>query len=152
MNSIESESLNDNRNQTARSEKILNSLRNHALKMGWIEVTKNVYKTNNGNHIHLTGFNEKTKKYFFEENDDIPLPEDFDEMSLAEQRNNGLFIMENQKAKKKKKSTKRKKTKSTKRKKTKSTKRKKRKSLKKLKRRKSYKKKSKRRKSKRKRK
>ena len=125
MNSIESESLNDNRNQTARSEKELNSLRNQAKKLGWIEVTKNVYKTNNDNHIHLTGFNEKTKKYFFENIDKIPLPEAFDEMSLAEQKNNGLFIVENQKAKKKKKSTKRKKRKSTKRKKRKSSKKRK---------------------------
>ena len=101
MNSIESESLNDNRNQTARSETTLNNLREHALKKGWIEVTKNVYKTNNGNHIHLTGFNEKTKKYFFDDKDNkIPKPEDFDEMSLAEKRNNGFFVMEQQKAKK----------------------------------------------------
>lgn len=129
MNSIESESLNDNRNQTARSETTLNSLRNEALKMGWIEVTKNVYKTNNGNHIHLTGFNEKTKKYFFEKKDgqyNIPSPEEFDDMSLSEKKNNGFFVMENQKAKKRKR-RKSKKKKSSKRKKKKSTKRKRRK-------------------------
>ena len=119
MNSIESETLNDNRNQTARSESVLNDFRKYALKLGWIEVTKNVYKTSNDNHIHLTGFNEKNKKYFFEDKDDIPSPEDFDEMSLAEKKNNGFFVMENQKAKKKKKFTKKKK-KSTKRKKKKS--------------------------------
>ena len=90
MNSIESESLNDNRNQTARSETTLNNLRNQAKKLGWIEVTKNVYKTNNGNHIHLTGFNEKTKKYFFEKKDDIPSPEEFDDMSLSEKKNSNL--------------------------------------------------------------
>jgi len=118
MNSIESETLNDNRNQTARSESVLNDLRKYALKIGWIEVTKNVYKTSNGNHIHLTGFNEKSKKYFFEDKDDIPSPEDFDEMSLAEKKNNGFFVMENQTAKKKKKSTKRKKKKSKKKRKS----------------------------------
>tara|TARA_B100000963_G_C22540078_1_gene631757 strand:+ start:271 stop:690 length:420 start_codon:yes stop_codon:yes gene_type:complete len=136
MNSIESESLNDNRNQTARSGKILNSLRNQAKKLGWIEVTKNVYKTNNNNHIHLTGFNEKTKEYFFENKDDIPSPEDFDEMNLLEQKNNGLFVVEKEKAdKKKKKSSKKKSTKRKRRKslKKKSTKRKRRKSSKKRK-------------------
>jgi hypothetical protein len=109
MSSIKSETLNDNRNQTARSEIILNSLRKKSLKLGWLEVTKNVYKTDNGNHIHLTGFDEKKKKYFFEDKDDIPSPDEFDEMSLSEKKNNGFFIMENERAKKKKKSAKRKK-------------------------------------------
>ena len=117
------EILNDNRNQTARSETLLNNLRKRAKYLKWTEVTKNVYKTSKGNHIHLTGFDEKNKKYFFEKVEDIPTASEFDELSTNEKQRNGLFIMTNEKAKKGKKSKKRK-SKKRKSKKRKSKKRK----------------------------